>query len=98
MPAVLLVALAVAACAPVSGPRYEDVLRRSDPVPADRTRLVFLRPDNRFDDYVGWQVGISVNGETVGEIAYGGFFIADVPAGEMLVKVPAPTASSRNAS
>ncbi len=68
-----------------SGPLYPEYSTASEPVAADTTRIVLVRPNDRYDDYAGSGAMMRVNGEDIGKLHYGGFLTTDVAAGEVTV-------------
>jgi hypothetical protein len=77
-------------CAGLGAP-YSEVMAHGAPVASDRTRIVMLRPNGRYDDYSLSRAVVRVNEKRVGGLAYGGFLYVDVEAGDVAIE-----ASARN--
>ncbi len=73
--------LTVTAGCSVNGPTYPEVIGHETAPAPEQVRIVFLRPDDRYDDYSGSEAVIRVNDGKLGELGYGGFLYTDVPAG-----------------
>lgn len=78
----LAVAFMFAGCA-ASGPLYKDVAASIPPIPSDKGRIFFYRPDS----IVGGAVtsDIKLNGRVVGRSERGGFFYVDEAPGNFTV-------------
>lgn len=88
-----LAAAAVAGCVSAKGASYAETLAVAGPPPAKAARIVLLRPDQRYDDASLSRVVLRINGRVLGKLAYGGFLLADVPAGETILEVSADNRS-----
>ena len=86
-----LVAGVLAGCVTAKGAPFSETLAKAGALPADHARVVFLRPDQRYDDASANRIVLRVGERVVGKLAYGGFILADVPAGDVVVE-----ASARN--
>lgn len=73
------------------GARYSEVVTQAGPVSSGQTRIVLLRPGERFDNYSLSRAVIRVNDRKIGGLAYKGFLLFDVPGDEVVVQ-----ASARN--
>jgi hypothetical protein len=71
------------------GARYSEVVTQDKPVASGQTRIVLLRPSNRYDDYSLTRAVVSVNNKEIGRLAYGGFLFVDVDAGDVAIKASA---------
>src|SRR5688572_22934420 len=84
-----LAAGALGGCVSAKGATYsETLLEAGAPSPND-TRIVFLRPDQRYDDASLSRMVVRIDDRIIGELAYGGFLIADVPAGQTVLEISA---------
>jgi hypothetical protein len=79
------------ACA-ATGPSYEEVKATAPGPTANSSRIIFLRPKDRYDDYSASPAAVLVDDEQVGRLAYGGFFFVDVEPGPVSLKVQADSA------
>ncbi len=86
-----LVASALAGCVTAKGPPYSETLVNAGAPAAGHARIVFLRPDQRYDDASASRVVLRIDDRVVGKLAYAGFVLADVPARNVVVE-----ASARN--
>ena len=80
---VLLALVAVLAAACASGPRLSEVSSGFPGLKAGEARIYFYRSNSMFG--AALQPSIYVNGKVVGTSKPGGFFYADVPAGNVEV-------------
>ena len=78
--------LGVTAGCGVNGPTYPEVIGNETALAPEQVRIVFLRPDDRYDDYSGSEAVIRVNDGKLGELGYGGFLYTDVPAGAVSIE------------
>jgi len=78
--------LGVTAGCGVNGPTYPEVIGHETALAPEQVRIVFLRPDDRYDDYSGSEAVIRVNDDQLGELGYGGFLYTDVPAGDVNIE------------
>ncbi len=78
------VASTVLGCS-AAGPLYVEFAAASIPPAADRTRIILMRPDDRYDDYSASRAVVRVNDQEIGQLAYGGFLTVDVAAGDVTV-------------
>ena len=83
-----LAAVTLAGCA-VSGTPYPEVMAHAAPVDEGVTRVMFLRPADRFDNYSASAAVIRIDGEKVARLGFGGFFYVDLPAGSVAIKASA---------
>lgn len=86
-----LAAAALGSCVSANGPTYSRTLEDVGVPAADQARIVFLRPDPRYDDASASRIVVRIDDRVVGKLAYGGFILADVAPGEVEVE-----ASARN--
>jgi hypothetical protein len=80
---------ALAGCVTAKGPTYPQVLFEVGALDPNAARIVFLRPDQRYDDASLSKMVIRVDDRLVGKLAYGGFLVEDVPAGDVVLEVSA---------
>ena len=84
-----LVAGVLAGCVTAKGATYpQTLLEAGAPSPND-ARIVFLRPDQRYDDASLSRMVVRIDDHVIGKLAYGGFLIEDVPAGETVLEISA---------
>lgn len=86
--ALALLAAALAGCG-ATGALYPEAVARTGPVPADRARVVWLRSDDFANRNVASPVYIRIDEDLVGKLAHTGFLIADVKAGDIVLKASA---------
>jgi hypothetical protein len=80
---------ALGSCVTARGGSYaESLFDIGAPNPND-ARIVFLRPDQRYDDASLSRMVIRVDDRIVGKLAYGGFLIEDVSPGEVVLEISA---------
>ncbi len=72
----------LAACA-ATGPLYKEVAASIPPVPANKARIYFYRPDTMFGAAI--TSDITLNGRVVGRSERGSFFYVDETPGKCLV-------------
>jgi hypothetical protein len=84
-----LVAGALAGCVTAKGATYPQMLFEVGALGPNDARIVFLRPDQRYDDASLSRMVVRIDDRVVGKLAYGGFLIADVPAGETVLEISA---------
>lgn len=83
-PVALLLVVVLSGCA-VRGTPYPDVMAQAAPLDAARTRVVFLRPSDRFDNYSASAAEIRIDDENIARLGFGGFFYVDVPPGTVTI-------------
>ncbi|HEY3306372.1 MAG TPA: DUF2846 domain-containing protein [Candidatus Binatia bacterium] len=91
---VALLALLVlfAGCAPVR-PRFSQTDFATQPAPADKARIIFLRLN---DSYLGAEwARLGIAGATVGRLARGEFLVVDIAPGEHEISVEEEKAKGR---
>ena len=79
---------ALTSCVSAKGASYAETLKRVG-VPGAQARLVMLRPDQRYDDASLNRIVVRINDRVLGKLAYGGFLLADVPDGEIVLEASA---------
>ena len=82
-------ATALAGCVTAKGAPWPETLAKLGSPAPEHARIIFLRPDQRYDDASASRIVLRVDGREVGELAYGGFILADVPAGDVVVEASA---------
>lgn len=70
---------------------YSDAVTQTGPSASGYSRIVLLRPNDRFDNYSLSGAVIRVNDRQLGKLAYGGFLLVDVPEDDVVI-----SASARN--
>ncbi|HET8691007.1 MAG TPA: hypothetical protein VFM30_02670 [Steroidobacteraceae bacterium] len=80
-----LLAAATSGCAATGDP-YPEVLARLQPLPEGRGRVVVLRSDDDANRNYISPVYVRIRKDLAGELAYGGFLIAEVPAGDVALQ------------
>jgi hypothetical protein len=86
LPLILLAALP--GCA-TQGKPYSETIDQAGALAPARARIVVLRPDQRFDHYSLSKAFVSIDGEPLGKLAYGGFLLAEVDTGVVEVSASA---------
>ena len=71
--------------ATTDGPGYAATMSEAGPLAAERSRIVILRRNDRYDDYSASPAQIKADAMIVGDLAYGGFLVADREAGAVLL-------------
>jgi hypothetical protein len=89
MRALLLVLLAALAGCATQGKPYAEIIEQAGAPPAGQGRVVVLRPDQRFDNYSLSKAYVRIDDEPLGKLAYGGFLLADVEPGAVVVSTSA---------
>jgi hypothetical protein len=84
-----IVAGALGSCVTAKGATYSATLFERGALDPNDARIVFLRPDQRYDDASLSRMVIRIDDRIVGKLAYGGFLIEDVPAGEVVLEISA---------
>jgi hypothetical protein len=84
-----LVAGALASCVTAKGAPYSESLFEIGALDPNDARIVFLRPDQRYDDASLSRMVVRIDDRIVGKLAYGGFLIEDVPPGEVVLEISA---------
>lgn len=83
-----LLAAALAGCA-ATGPLYPESLATLGPCPEGMGRIVLLRSDDFANRNVASPVYVRVGEDLLGKLAYRGFLIAQVPAGDVILQASA---------
>jgi len=83
-----LLAAALAGCG-ASGPLYSESIATMGPHPEGMGRIVLLRSDDFANRNVASPVYVRVSEDLLGKLAYRGFLIAQVPAGDFVVQASA---------
>lgn len=83
--AALLLVVTLSGCA-ARGTPYPDVMAGATPPDGTTTRVVFLRPADRFDNYSASAAVIRIDEEEIARLRFGGFFYVDVPAGTFTIE------------
>jgi hypothetical protein len=91
MRALLLLLLATLSACGATGPLYPETLARTGPIPEGMARIVLLRSDDFANRNVASPVYVRIDEDLVGRLAYRGFLISQVAAGDVVLK-----ASARN--
>ena len=78
----VVAAIVLGGCA-ASGPKMSEMKAGIAPIPADSGRVYFYRSSSMFG--AALQPDIRLNGKVVGSSKPGGFFYADIPAGNATV-------------
>ena len=84
-----LLAGSLGGCVSAKGASYAQKLASVGPPADDDARIVLLRPDQRYDDASLSRIVVRVDDHVLGKLAYGGFLLADVPAGTVELEVSA---------
>jgi hypothetical protein len=79
----------LAGCVTAKGAPYSETLARVGTPAAEHARVVFLRPDQRYDDASLSRVVVRIDDRVLGKLAYGGYLLTDVPVGEIVLQVSA---------
>jgi hypothetical protein len=88
-----LVTGAVGGCVTAKGATYSQTLFDVGALGPNDGRIVFLRPDQRYDDASLSRMVVRIDVQIIGKLAYGGFLIEDVPVGEVVLEVSADNRS-----
>ena len=80
---------AMGSCVSAKGASWPETLAQAGAPTEDRAHVVLLRPDQRYDDASLSRIVVRIDGRVIGKLAYGGFLLADVPAGELTLEVSA---------
>ena len=80
---------AMGSCVSAKGASWPETLAQAGAPTEDRAHVVLLRPDQRYDDASMSRIVVRIDGRVIGKLAYGGFLLADVPAGELTLEVSA---------
>jgi len=84
----MLLAAALPGCG-ATGELYPEALARTGPVPEGMGRIVLLRSDDFANRNVASPVYVRIDEDLVGKLAYRGFLIAQVDAGDIILKASA---------
>ena len=84
-----LAAGALGGCVSAKGATYSETLLEAGAPSPNRARIVFLRPDQRYDDASLSRMVVRIDDRIIGKLAYGGFLIAEVPAGQTVLEISA---------
>ena len=87
--AVGVAAGALGSCVTAKGATYSQTMFEVGAVNPNDARIVFLRPDQRYDDASLSRMVVRIDDRLVGKLAYGGFLIADVLPGEVVLEISA---------
>jgi hypothetical protein len=79
----------LAGCVTAKGATYPQTLFEVGALAPNDARIVFLRPDQRYDDASLSRMVVRIDDRIIGKLAYGGFLIADVPAGQTVLEISA---------
>jgi hypothetical protein len=84
-----LAAGTLGSCVTAKGAPYSESLFEIGTLDPNDARIVFLRPDQRYDDASLSRMVVRIDDRIVGKLAYGGFLIEDVPPGELVLEISA---------
>ena len=84
-----LAAGALGASVTAKGATYPETLFEAGALGPNDARIVILRPDQRYDDASLSRMVVRIDDRIVGKLAYGGFLLEDVPAGEIVLEISA---------
>ena len=84
-----LAAGALGSCVTAKGATFSETLFETGAPGPNDARIIFLRPDQRYDDASLSRMVVRIDERIVGKLAYGGFLIEDVPAGEVVLEISA---------
>ena len=84
-----VVATVLGSCVTAKGAPWPETLAKVGSPAPKHARIVFLRPDQRYDDASVSRIFLRVDEREVGKLAYGGYILADVPEGEVVVEASA---------
>ena len=87
--AVGLAAGAFSSCVTAKGATYSETLFDIGAPSPNDARIVFLRPDQRYDDASLNRMVLRIDDQVIGKLAYGGFLVRDVPAGKVILEISA---------
>jgi hypothetical protein len=76
-------------CVTAKGATYSETLFERGALDPNKARLILLRPDQRYDDASLSRMVVRIDDRIIGKLAYGGFLIEDVPAGEVVLEISA---------
>lgn len=71
------------------GATYSQAMFEIGAVNPNDARIVFLRPDQRYDDASLSRMVVRIDNRIIGKLAYGGFLVADILPGEVVLEVSA---------
>jgi hypothetical protein len=83
-----LLATALSGCG-ATGELYPEAIARAGPFPEGAGRIVLLRSDDFANRNVASRVYVRIDEDLVGRLAYRGFLIAEIPAGDAVLKASA---------
>ncbi len=84
-----LAAGALGSCVTAKGATFSETLFETGALDPNDARIVFLRPDQRYDDASLSRMVVRIDERIVGKLAYGGFLVQDVPAGDVVLEISA---------
>jgi hypothetical protein len=84
-----LAAGALGSCVSAKGATYPQTIAIVGAPASGHARVVLLRPDQRYDDASLSRIVVRIDDRVLGKLAYGGFLLADVPVGEVVLEVSA---------
>jgi hypothetical protein len=87
--AVGLMAGVLAGCVTAKGAPFSETLAKAGAPGTEHARIVFLRPDKRYDDASLSRIVVRIDDQVLGKLAYGGYLLADVSVGEVILEVSA---------
>ena len=71
------------------GATYSQAMFEIGAVNPNDARIVFLRPDQRYDDASLSRMVVRIDNRIIGKLAYGGFLVAEILPGEVVLEVSA---------
>ena len=83
-----LLAAALSGCA-ATGEPYPEALANAGSLPEGKGRVVLLRSDDFANRNIASPVYLHIKDERIGRLAWGGFLIAEVPAGDVVLQASA---------
>jgi hypothetical protein len=83
-----LLAAALSGCG-ATGELYPETLAKTGPLPGGTGRIVLLRSDDFANRNVASPVYVRIQEDLIGKLAYRGFLITEVPAGDVVLKASA---------
>jgi len=89
MRALLLLLLAALTGCGATGSLYPETVARTGPIPEGMGRIVLLRSDDFANRNVASPVYVRIHEDLIGRLAYRGFLISQVAAGDVVLKASA---------
>lgn len=83
-----LLAAALSGCG-ATGELYPETLAKTGPLPEGSGRIVLLRSDDLANRNIASPVYVRIQEDLIGKLAYRGFLIAQIPAGDVVLKASA---------